>query len=140
MFLNMSKFKKIGFFDENFFLYFEEIDLCKRVKSINENIYLDPSIKIFHEEAKSVDPAFSFEVELNRNWHWMWSSFYFHKKYKGFFKSLIIVFPNLFSSIFKMFFYSITFNTKQRKIYYHRFSGLINSILGKNSWHRPTLD
>ena len=76
MFLNMSKFKKIGFFDENFFLYFEEIDLCKRVKNINENIYLDPAIKIFHEEAKSVDSSFSFEVELNRNWHWMWSSFY----------------------------------------------------------------
>ena len=26
---NKEKFDKIGFFDENFFLYFEEIDLCK---------------------------------------------------------------------------------------------------------------
>ena len=32
MFLNMSQFKEIGFFDENFFIYLEEIDLCKRLK------------------------------------------------------------------------------------------------------------
>ena len=31
MFLNISKFNDIGFFDENFFLYLEEIDLCRRV-------------------------------------------------------------------------------------------------------------
>ena len=35
MFLNMVKFNNIGFFDENFFLYLEEIDLCKRIKQIN---------------------------------------------------------------------------------------------------------
>ena len=28
MFLNMSDFKDVGFFDESFFFYFEEIDLC----------------------------------------------------------------------------------------------------------------
>ena len=32
MFLNIEEFKDIGFFDENFFIYFEEIDLCKRLK------------------------------------------------------------------------------------------------------------
>ena len=30
-FLNLSEFKDVGFFDENFFFYFEEIDLCKRL-------------------------------------------------------------------------------------------------------------
>ena len=29
LFLNLEQFKEIGFFDENFFIYFEEIDLCK---------------------------------------------------------------------------------------------------------------
>ena len=32
MFLNMKNLKKINFFDNNFFLYFEEIDLCRRLK------------------------------------------------------------------------------------------------------------
>ena len=31
MFLNIEQFKELGFFDENFFIYFEEIDLCKRL-------------------------------------------------------------------------------------------------------------
>ena len=31
MFLNLSEFKEIGFFDENFFLFLEEIDLCTRL-------------------------------------------------------------------------------------------------------------
>ena len=32
MFLNIDQFKDIGFFDDNFFIYFEEIDLCRKVK------------------------------------------------------------------------------------------------------------
>jgi GT2 family glycosyltransferase len=35
MFFNMSKFKNIGFFDEKIFLYFEEDDLCRRVRNLN---------------------------------------------------------------------------------------------------------
>ena len=35
MFLNLSEFKEIGFFDENIFFFLEEIDLCKRL--INKN-------------------------------------------------------------------------------------------------------
>ena len=31
MLFNMKNFNK-KFFDENFFLYFEEIDLCKKIK------------------------------------------------------------------------------------------------------------
>ena len=32
MFLNLTEFEDIGFFDENFFIYFEEIDMCRRLK------------------------------------------------------------------------------------------------------------
>ena len=139
IFFNMHKFNK-NFFDENFFLYFEEIDLCEKVKKNDGKIYLDSTIKISHEGGSSVNLLFKEELEKNRNWHWMWSTFYFHKKYKGFFIALIIIFPKLFSSFLKTIFYTIIFNKKKRDIYFHRFSGIINSILGKKSWHRPRLD
>jgi N-acetylglucosaminyl-diphospho-decaprenol L-rhamnosyltransferase len=139
MFLNLSKFSNIGYFDENFFLYLEEIDLCKRVKQINEKIYVDPNIQVLHLGGASVDPEFSEEVELNRNWHWMWSRFYFNKKHSNYFFALISVIPKLFSSILKIIIYSVTFKTLKRKIYLMRLSGLINSIIGKSSWHRITL-
>ena len=38
MFLNLNQFKDVGYFDDNFFIYLEEIDLCKRLKSKNKKI------------------------------------------------------------------------------------------------------
>ena len=140
IFFNMEKFKNNEFFDENYFLYFEEIDLCRKVYSSKGKICLDPKIKIFHEGGKSADENYSFEIEKNRNWHWMWSTFYYHKKHNNFFYAFAIVFPKLFSALFKTFLYSLILNRKKRAIYYCRLSGLTNSILGKNSWYRPSLD
>ena len=138
MFLNLEKFKKIGFFDENYFLYLEEIDLCKRVIKNNEKIYICPKINIFHHGAKSVDENFRYEIELTRNWHWMWSLFYFNKKHYGYFYALTLIFPKLISSIFKVFFYYLTFN-ERKNIYLYRLKGIITSMLNKPSWYRPRI-
>jgi len=136
IFFNLSKFNK-EFFDENFFLFFEEIDLCKKVKINNGKIYLDKKIIIKHEGAKSVDIYNIIELEKNRNWHWMWSTFYFHKKYKGFLIALIIIFPKLISSIIKFFIYMLIFKKFKSDIYKHRILGIINSVILKKSWYRP---
>lgn len=139
IFFNLSMFKK-DFFDENFFLYFEEIDLCKRVKDNNGKIYLDPKIKAKHKGASSVDKITSIDLEKNRNWHWMWSTFYFHKKHKGFLLALIIILPKLLSSFFKIFIYMLILNKEKHSIYVCRLSGIFNSIIGKKSWYRPSID
>tara|TARA_B100001093_G_scaffold508271_1_gene570153 strand:+ start:240 stop:1088 length:849 start_codon:yes stop_codon:yes gene_type:complete len=139
MFLNLREFKNIGFFDENFFIYFEEIDLCKRLKNENKEIYLDPRIKINHIGGSSHNKSINFEMELSRNWHWMWSTFYFHKKYHGFIWALLIVSKKLLSALIKTFFYTLIFNKNKKKIYYQRASGLLNSIIGKKSWYRPNV-
>ena len=139
MFLNIEKFSEIGFFDENFFLYLEEIDLCRRVTDGNGIILIDSSIKIFHFGAQAVNKVFAYQIELTRNWHWMWSLFYFNKKHYNYFYSLILVSPKFFSALFKSFFYMIIFNNKKSEIYKKRLSGLFNSILGKSSWYRPSL-
>ena len=138
MFLNISEFKEIGFFDESFFFYFEEIDLCKRLNNFGKKIYLIPEIKIDHGGGASHDESINTEMELSRNWHWMWSTFIFHKKYKGFFVSFLIVLPKLISAIIKVLIYTLIFN-KKKKIYYQRLSGLINAIIGKSSWYRPNV-
>ena len=138
MFLNLVEFKDVGFFDEEFFLYFEEIDLCKRLVDRGKKIYLVPGIKINHEGGTSShEKSIEKEIELTRNWHWMWSNFYYYKKYKGFFVSFMIILPKLSSAIIKVFVYSLIFNKEKRKIYYQRLSGLINAIMGKSSWYRP---
>ena len=139
IFFNMSKFSN-KFFDENFFLYFEEIDLCKYVKKNNGKIYLDKNIVIKHEGGSSVKKLKKIELEKNRNWHWMWSTFYFHKKHKGFLLALIIILPKLLSSFFKIFIYILILNKEKHSIYVCRLSGIFNSIIGKKSWYRPSID
>ena len=139
IFFNVSKFNK-KYFDENFFLFFEEIDLCKRVKKNKGKIYLSNEIIINHEGASSVDKKNIIELEKNRNWHWMWSTFYFQKKYKGFLLALIIIFPKLLSAIIKTAFYILVFNKKKKDIFSCRLSGIFNSVIGKKSWYRPALD
>ena len=137
MFLNLHEFKDIGFFDENFFIYLEEIDLCKRLIGNNKKIYWDSNIPIFHQGGQSHDNSVNYEMELSRNWHWMWSTFYYNKKYKGFLLSFLIILPKMLSAITKVLIYFLLFNKGKKEIYYQRLSGLFNAIVGKDSWYRP---
>ncbi len=137
MLLNKNKFKNNNYFDENFFMYWENNDICIRVINDGGSVFIVPRAKIKHLGAKAVDPKFFKEIELSRNWHWMWSTFNYHRKYKGFFISFLIVLPKLISAIIKVLIYSLIFNKEKKKIYYQRLSGLINAIMGKSSWYRP---
>ena len=137
MLLNKNKFKNNNYFDENFFMYWENNDICIRVINDGGSVFIVPRAKIKHLGAKAVDPKFFKEIELSRNWHWMWSTFNYHRKYKGFFISLLIVLPKLISAIIKILIYTLILNKEKKKIYYQRLSGLINAIMGKNSWYRP---
>ena len=139
IFLNLEKFNNT-YFDENFFLFFEEIDLCKRVIKNKGKIYLSENIVINHEGASSVNKEDPIELEKNRNWHWMWSTFYFQKKHKGYLVAFILIFPKLLSASLKSLFYLFIFNKIKRDIYFCRLSGILNSMLGKKSWYRPSID
>ena len=142
MLLNLKKLKKIDdfyFFDENFFLYLENDDLCKRLDENDKDIYVVPKSKIHHLGGKAVDPKYKNEIEYIRNWHWMWSKFYFNKKHYGYLIAVLKVFNNLMSAKIKFFYYLITLNTFKRKIYQMRLSGLISSMIGKNSYLRPKI-
>ena len=142
MLLNLKKLKKLEdfyFFDENFFLYLENEDLCKRLEKNNEDIYVIPKSRIHHLGGKAVDPKYKNEIEYLRNWHWMWSKFYFNKKHYGYLMAIFKIFKNLISAKIKFFYYLITLNTFKRKIYQMRLLGLISSMAGKNSHYRPKI-
>ena len=137
MFLNMEEFNDVGFFDDSFFIYLEEIDLCKRLRKKKKKIFIDPNILIHHQGGSSHEEQYNFEMELSRNWHWMWSTFYFTKKHKGFLYALLYVSDKLISGTIKYFFYALTLQNSKKLIYKHRILGLYNSITGKSSSYRP---
>ena len=135
MLINIEKFPNKEFFDENFFLYLENDDLCLRVKKNKGNIYIIKNSLIDHLGAASSN----INIEHLRNWHWMWSKFYFNKKHYGYVKAFIKVFFNLISAIIKYLFYLLIFNTHKKKIYEMRAKGTINAMLGKKSFYRIKL-
>jgi len=140
MLINKKKFKEIGYFDEKFFMYLENNDLCKRSRDKGDLIYIVPKSKINHLAAKAVDNKYADEIEYSRNWHWIWSKYYFNKKHYGFLKSFLEGFPRYCSSLVKFLFYLLINNKKKKKIYFNRASGFYNAFLGKTSWYRPNLD
>ncbi len=46
--IRMSVLKKVGFFDDDYFLYFEEADLCWRIWLSGSKILYHPNAKIYH--------------------------------------------------------------------------------------------
>jgi hypothetical protein len=46
-------FDRVGGFDERFFLYFEDIDFCLRLRAAGGRIYFDPSVTILHHRGAS---------------------------------------------------------------------------------------
>ena len=132
--------KDKNYFDENFFMYLENDDLCKRIRDCDEKIIIVPSSKINHLGAKGVDSKYKNEVELSRNWHWIWSKFYFNKKHFGYLKAFIDGFPSFLSGTIKYLFFSILRNKKKQKKYLNRVSGFSNAARGKNSWYRPDIN
>ena len=125
------------YFDENFFMYLENDDLCKRIRNVNEDIFIVPTSKIKHLGGKAVDIKYKSGIELSRNWHWIWSKFYFNKKHFGYTKAFMLGFPKFLSSIIKYLFYSLTKNQIKKEIYKNRAGGFFNAAKNNSSWYRP---
>jgi len=139
LFFDLKVFKEVGFFDEKIFLYYEENDFYRRCLDKKKYIFLIENSKINHKGNSSVDEKYKDEIEINRNWHLMWSTFYFYKKHFGTIKAFTKILPKLISAFLKFIIFFLINNKKNRDIYYARFNGSLNSIIGKKSWFRPKI-
>jgi N-acetylglucosaminyl-diphospho-decaprenol L-rhamnosyltransferase len=63
-------------FDEKFFLYFEDVDLCKQVRSLNKKIMLVPSIKILHFGGQSFA-----DFKKQKEFYYQSQDYYFKKNF-----------------------------------------------------------
>jgi GT2 family glycosyltransferase len=136
-FLTQKKiFFNLNGFDENFFLYYEDVDLVKRFLNMGYKIYQVP-LK-YSSLSGSHNKIFNYPIEINRNWHYMWSKFYYYKKNFSYLRGIKETLGHFIKSIIKLiFFYPI--NKNKFLIYKNRALGLINSYLNKPSWRRPNL-
>ena len=135
MFLNLRNIKLKKIFDKNFFLFLEEIDLCRRIKKLNKKIFIIKKSQIYHNARKA--SGNSFNIELCRNWHWMWSLFYYNLKHFGKYTAYKATIGKFFSSFLKLIISLVFFEKKNFLINKYRLSGLLNAYIKKPSWLRP---
>jgi len=53
MFIRCKLFEEIGVFDDRYYLYFEDVDLCERYKRLMRKIVFIPKAKVWHKVAQS---------------------------------------------------------------------------------------
>tara|TARA_A100001015_G_C14905185_1_gene678023 strand:- start:339 stop:1238 length:900 start_codon:yes stop_codon:yes gene_type:complete len=143
MILNLKKFIDRKIFDEKFFLYFEEFDLCKSLKDKGQKVYSSKKLKVHHLGFKSSfeeNSAYKKNINHLREWHWMWSSFYFYKKNYSYFYALRKIVGKFLRSGLKVVFYSIMQNKEEKDRYKYRFLGMYNSILNRPSTFRDSIE
>ena len=136
MFMNKECFNKIGGFDENYFLYFEETDYCYRGKKLGYKSYQINKSKV-RSQGRSVDLSGDYDKISNiLNWHFIWSKFYFYKKRYGITLSTIYFIPLLFRILIKILMFTL-FNDKEKlHKYTNRLDGLMASFKGNPSYKR----
>lgn len=81
MLLNMRVMQEVGFFDEEFFLYYEDTDLCQRAFNLRKNIVVVPDIIIMHLSRGSVRGSSPLKGEYLRGYHHAQSKLIYEKKH-----------------------------------------------------------
>lgn len=76
MVVDKKVFEKIGFFDERFFMYFEDADFCLRAKQAGFSIKINPSVIIKHHLTKNKQKN-NYVLESNKKFVDKWIKWYF---------------------------------------------------------------
>jgi hypothetical protein len=102
--------KKVGFFDENFFMYTEEVDYCKRVKDLGYKVIYNPDWKVMHIGAASSNSAFPIISEYKG------IKYYFHKHLPSWQFSFLRILLKI-GAVLRMLVFGITGGKKDINIY-----------------------
>lgn len=97
MFFNAKSFAKVGGFDTNIFLYYEEMDICFRLKRMGFKSCLFPETKFLHYHGVSTGKSFDIKKELQLSY------FYIIRKNYSYLKYLIIKYIGVCKYFFKGF-------------------------------------
>lgn len=69
MLFRLARFEDVGFFDERFFLYYEDDDLCLRLFQNGKPMVIWPAVKALHRSRGSVKGSTPWRSEYLRGYH-----------------------------------------------------------------------
>jgi GT2 family glycosyltransferase len=84
MFFKPGAYEQLSGFDEGFFLYFEEVDLCYRMKSMGLEVWQYPTSIMLHHVGASTGFSTKDANTRRRPLYWFFSRKYFYEKNFGF--------------------------------------------------------
>jgi N-acetylglucosaminyl-diphospho-decaprenol L-rhamnosyltransferase len=83
MLFRLDQFRATGFFDEDFFLYYEDDDLCLRLLNAQKSIIVAPQVHWLHSSRGSVRGNTPYRVEYWRGYHHAQSKIIFARKHRS---------------------------------------------------------
>ncbi len=134
LFLRMSVFKEIGFFDENIFLYYEDDEISWRAINNGYKAAIIASAHGFHIGQGS--SGGSLRTIYRRFWHRSLSKLYWKEKQKG---KLVAVKSGVRLVMFfliKSLFYIITFNPKKTVTNFASCLGSFSFLIGLKAFDK----
>ncbi|NCN21946.1 glycosyltransferase family 2 protein [Candidatus Falkowbacteria bacterium] len=96
LFIRKSLFEELKGFDENFFLYFEDVDLCFRASKLGYKVKVDRNSKVIHLGGRSLK-----DNRQRKNSYYKSQDYYFKKHY-GLISQIIMRILRLPVKVWKM--------------------------------------
>lgn len=131
--INQTEFRKINFFDSNIFFYYEDYDVCHRLRENNKKIYIHNYAKYFHKSGKSSSIN---SYDRLRYFHWGWSTFYYYKKHYGLIVSFLFCFFLVLKIFVKFIYISFKNDKNEKKNLLTVIFGILNGVIQKKDFFR----
>lgn len=133
MLMSKKSFETLDGFDNNLFLYFDEIDLCKRavLSGIHPIIFGGSTI----EHIRAGSTPISFRYDLIRGWHDGWSKLYFINKHNNSSISVLLIFTKtIFQTFLKLLSNLLVLKFSRSKREGLKLIGMLGYCLGLKSF------
>ena len=102
-----SVFDKVGGFDDNIFLYYEDVDLQKKICETEGGIYCLPYVRVLHHTQSSVKNE---KVKHTYHYHLNLAKLYYWNKHSNFWQITIIRVFYLFGTLLRLFKTALSFS------------------------------
>ena len=133
--VNRKKIKSY-LFDENYFLYFENIHFCLNLNRNKQPLYVAKNVKFKHYWSKSVDLKHTKIVQLTRAFHYNWSKFYFYRKNYNYFYALTKILPNFYQALKNCLLSIINAKFFYLKLHLTEIYGILSAMFLTKSFYR----
>jgi N-acetylglucosaminyl-diphospho-decaprenol L-rhamnosyltransferase len=129
MLLNMEIMRRIGFFDSKIFLFYEDDDICKKVKKNNHELVLIPTARAFHAYGGS--SGSSNAISLIKLYHMEWSRLFLYEKYIGKLSAKFKACWLVTVSIMRILKFFVSQNSIELRAAYARLCGRFDYLIGR---------